>query len=345
LTGEEWQELCARLGLAAWERASDAGRVGVGAVGSHELRAGLWAGLVPQPWAQLGLEPALDLGLRGGTVQRAEVLPAAHFTVADPRLVRRIWLGADEPERARRLLVMRVRDGLFDLLERRSVVRLDDDGVIVEGQPGDEIEFFSTVVPTLAGLAVSLDGARAGVPPPHALSAQHGPCQALARERGVTLLDTPLRLEGPVGDLSLSASTSRIALGSHAFRIHLALPEPLGLGLSVEPGGLFDSLASLATGVDLRVGDPPFDHAFTIQSRDRERVRRILLPEVRAALLSIRARVTTLALSDGALDLGGPCRANDTEGVAWLVRTASAVLEMMQESWRRSIGRQAGPYR
>lgn len=372
---EEWQDLCARLGLAVWEREDEAGFVGVGEVGRHELRAGLWAGLVPQPWAQLGLEPALDLGLRGGTVRREEPLPAGHFTIADPRLERRLWLQADEAERARQLLVMRVRDGLFDLLDRRGAsrtdaaarelrppsaprptsplrgppggvaLRIDDDGVIVEGPPGDELAFFSDVVPTLAGLAVSLDEARAGVLPPHAMSAQHEPCKAFARERGVTLLDTPLRLEGRVGEISLSCSTTRIAQASHAFRIQLTLPEPLGLGLSVEPGGLFDSLASLATGEDPRIGDPAFDRTFSIHSRDRERVRRVLLPEVRGALLAIRARVATFALSDGALELGGSCRAGDAEGIAWLVRSGSAVLEMMQESWRRSTGRQAGPYR
>jgi len=344
VTHEEWRELCEKLGLAPWERAGDAGRVGVGEVGRHELRAGIWAGVVPQPWAQLGLDPSLDLGLGGGSLG-TEPVPAGHFTVADPRLQDRLWLRADEPERARALLVMRVRDGLFDLLDRRGALRLDDDGMVVEGMAGEEVEFFSAVVPALAGLAASLDEARAGVPPPQALAGQHGPCVTLARERGLGVWETPLRLQGRLGALSLSASTSRIALRSHAFHLFLGFDEPLGLGLGVEPSGLLDSLASLATGTDTRLGDPAFDRAFVVRGRDPERIRRVLPPEVRAPLVAIRERVATITLSDAGLELGGSCRAGDAEGLAWLVRTGSAALEALHESWRRSTGRQAGPYR
>jgi hypothetical protein len=343
VTPEEWQQLCEQLGLAPWGQDGAGEPVGSGVAGVHEIRAGLWRGPAAVPWAQVVLAPPLDLGLRGGTVRRDAPIPAGHFTVADPRLERRVWFHADDAERTRRLLVMKVRDFLFDILDQRAAMQLEDGGILAEGPPGRGREFLPAVVPALAGLAAAIDETRAGVPPPATFAGQHAALLTLARERGLTLLETPVRLEGRVGPIALAVSSSRVAPRSHVFALEASFEEPLGLGLSLEPSGLLDAFARV--GGDVRLGDAPFDDAFRARGRDPDRVRAVLVPEVRRGLLSLREKVATFALTDASLTLGGPWRAAEHDGLPVIVRTACAALEALHECWMRATGRHFGPYR
>ena len=72
----------------------------------------------------------------------------------------------------------------------------------------------------------------------------------------------------------------------------------LGIGLRLERQDAFPSLAELLGMQDIRIGDPTFDARFIVRGQPEPAVRAALTPEVRAPLVELQERASSLTVED-----------------------------------------------
>ncbi len=135
----------------------------------------------------------------------------------------------------------------------------------------------------------------------------YGPYYEAARLNGLTAL--------PAGGPSIFTAEIRVSgwmggrpvfverrIGRNPTAVFRAGLRPsLDLGLDLAPSGIVSTLATLAGRVDIEVGDAAFDDAFVVRGDEPERVKALLSPRLRAALMACAK--SPLAIDDHELTL------------------------------------------
>jgi hypothetical protein len=108
---------------------------------------------------------------------------------------------------------------------------------------------------------------------------------------------------------------------------------PLDLGLRVtKQGFLDDTLASLGLKRDIKIGDPAFDAAFSIEADEPDRVRALLTPGLKQALWALPE---PFMLSDSGFSMSTQGAIDDEKWLVWALRAAANVAAQMKEARKR----------
>jgi len=188
-----------------------------------------------------------------------------------------------------------------------------------------------------------LDRARHHIPVASALVGHRHAWANYASARNLRGLDTPLCMWGNIDGAEVHAYAVRT--GPHLFQLEVSLrfPQPLGLGLNVQPQGMLDKVAVFFGGQDHQFGDAMFDDAFRVKSAYPEHVASVLDGTTRAELLGVHAHVGPVSLSDDGLSVRVPTVPQDPSAVPRIVQHLTGVAERIGS---RALGdRGIGPYR
>lgn len=294
-----------------------------------------------------GLRPSLDLGLRlapSGIISALTTLVGSvDIEVGDPAFDDAFAVRGDEPDRVKALLSPRLRAALMTCA--KSPLAVDDHELTLHYGAGvfgiaDDFDTINRSLKSLVALGAEIDAARAAVPPAAAVAPLAAQLAGYARERNLSCaFDTPSRLIGKVGDLSLWITARRRKKNATDLEITLQFEQPLDFtfGITTARTG-FDAWL---TGQDVQVGDAEVDRAFDIRTEQPERLVALLDERARRSLLDLgRGRVlqvdrTGLRLVDDARDF-------DPVALPALIEQAADMLKTMARATRVA---DAGGYR
>jgi hypothetical protein len=254
-------------------------------------------------------------------------------------------LRADEPDRARELLVAPLQKLLLAEIARGSSVTVRDQGIVVSQAvyPKDEIWLPQALSACARAMPVILRAAEA-LPPAAALRGTAGRWQELGLRHGLTLrTGSPLRLEGTFAGARVAASSVRVGPASYQVELRVALREPLGLGLLIQPAALYDRHAEPLAD-DVTLGDRTFDDELVVRGEDGAALRAIFDAELRERILAAQRRHGPLFFLDDALGVRLPALPEDP---ATLERTVTLLVDLAEhiQARRRGPERHLGPYR
>jgi hypothetical protein len=285
-------------------------------------------------------DPPFDLEL---SVFPEGTMPRRDLVLGDARFDRVFVVRGAEERRVREMLDARVRDGLVDLFSRSHSLALDDHALqVVGGGPS----WLRWALPRAVELARRLDHGRARVSLPDALLAPPAALARFASDHLLRIEDTPVRLAGTTGAVSVQASLTARA-GRPRLDARLRLAEALNLELEIEPQRMWTPLVSIVTGqLDHAIGDAAFDDAFRVRSRYPDEVGRTLDHEARALLQQCRRRSRSLQLSDHGLWLSADVDPAEPGVPAELLRVGVTLLERLHARVRSGpTAPRVGPFR
>ena len=254
-------------------------------------------------------------------------------------------LRADERGRAASLLGEDLRHCLLGEVARGSTVSLSDRGVVVEGAISEHDDTWLPLALSCCAQAARLTRSRASSLP---LATPLGPLaarwQQLGRRLGLDLsADSPLRLEGVLQGCRTTLYAVRLARLSYACEIRVALREPLGIGLLIQPAALYDRHDEpLADEVAL--GDRVFDDEFVVRAEDGKALAEIFDPGLRQHILAVQHQHGPLFFLDDALGMRLKAQGEDE---VRLEQTVTLLIELVEriEAHRRGPELRQGPYR
>lgn len=234
----------------------------------------------------LVLHPALDLGL--SSVRRGA----------------RLELRANEPARV---------EALRESLAGRQIRALNcsavrDDAVSLR------IPAKSAQLPTAAelrplaermiDLALAIDGARRLIPAAKKLAALEVRWRELATADALTLIPTPLTLEGPYAGSALLATT-RLDGDRHRVSVRLSYTQALPRRVRVErdTASLWESIV----GADYKTGFEHFDRVFRVRGDGEEVARAYLDVQACSIALELETRYGGLLIDERQVSVAFPC--------------------------------------
>jgi hypothetical protein len=209
-------------------------------------------------------------------------------------------ISAANTEEARRLLstpyvlepLLALSSTTFRPYVRDSVVKLEARRKVIDA------DVLYVVIENAVELAGRLSAAREALGPSYVKRVIGGVWGAVAAARGLTL-DVERRV--------MSGRTEGVHVEVHAMQrgIHFAtrflvrFDRPLGFGLRLErQAGMLEIDVVLGGLQDIRTGDATFDRRFVVRGRPEAVVRAALTPEVRARLVQLQERASSLAVQD-----------------------------------------------
>jgi hypothetical protein len=255
-------------------------------------------------WGVVDLDRPLGLGLlvrrRGLSDRIFRRGRAPEVRLDTPELRRRIEAHGDDPDHVRQLLGPDVVRELAALGSRWPDVVITDGSVRVHlRRPETRPDELHALVDAMLALARALESARQQVPPPAGLADVVHAWEELADRHGLTLEGWLPALVGEVDGHPVKITTWRGDSGySASVRIQLSFTSELGLRLNPQTGP--DGFWSV--GQDIQFGNEAFDRAFVVKGWDPFRVRQLLGPEVREALLAL-STCGDLYIDDHAVNL------------------------------------------
>lgn len=240
-------------------------------------------------WGVLDLTRPLGLGLmarrRGRTTTLLRRAPTPEAAVGDPDLDRAFEVQGDDPARIRMLFTPQVRTALRGLIEEWPEVALTDRAVRVHlSRPESSVGRLQRLVASMLELAEALETARREVEPPARLAPSLAEWTTLAEKLELDLEPWLPGLAGQRDGRRVQLSLRRSDNGYEAgLRLWFLPHRATGIRLrkQLEPDGYW------SVGQDIQIGDPTFDRAFVIKGWDPERIRELLDPTTRAALLAL----------------------------------------------------------
>lgn len=294
------------------------------------------------------LVPPLDLGLyvsqRGFVDDVASFFGKRHAEVGDRDFDAEFVVSADEPARAARLLGPALRKIAKQVLASGESFHLTDGGFTLACAGGDDDErWLAWALRTAAHVARAMNEARRHVPPAARLAAARDAWAAYARTLGLTGMDTPLCMWGRLEGTIVTAYATRVREHEYETEVLAAYPEPLGLGLFVRPARTLDGLSALFGGEDHELGDERFDDAFVVKASRPEALADALGAEVRALLLELLERSSTVHVRDDGVTVRSSSKAHDPSEIPRLLDSAKAIADAVFRGVRTP--RIATPYR
>lgn len=304
MSHEPYRELARTFGLAMrpWEPSITTAAILLdGVVDGQRVHVRRTIGRHPRVMFRATLQPALDLGLvvrRAGLVAAVEgMLGAVDVELGAPRFDASFAVRADEPDRARALLGRAVRDVLIAVDDDPIEVR-DDEVTIDVALDGpwshaprsadQHGAWLAASTRRVAAVAAALDAARAATAPASRVVPLVPALEAIAARHGlVCAADAPARVSGTIGGAFAWAATRRRARGSSELEVAARVPTPVPFHLVIATART--GLGAWLTGGDVPLGDAAFDAAFDVRTDDPERLRALLDPSLRAAVIAIGA--------------------------------------------------------
>ncbi|MCB9674134.1 MAG: hypothetical protein H6737_03405 [Alphaproteobacteria bacterium] len=240
-------------------------------------------------WGVVDMQRPLGLGLqvrRRGLSERVFRRGTGRgVELGDELLDKRIEALGDDPNRVRGLLGDRdVKSALQDLMARWPDIVVTDYSVRVHLKTAETSERgLQGLVDGMLRLAAALEVARRQVPVPDRLVAASESWGALAAELGCELEPWLPAVVGELDGRRLLLTAWRADQGYQGdLRMYFRPHRELGLRIrhQVEPDGYW------SVGQDIQLDDPGFDKHFVIKGWDPMRVKALLGPEARKALLA-----------------------------------------------------------
>jgi hypothetical protein len=240
-------------------------------------------------WGVVDMQRPLGLGLqvrRRGLSDRVFRRGTGHgVELGDELLDRRIEVLGDDPNRVRALMGDReVKQALQDVMERWPDIVVTDYSVRVHLKRAEVSERrLQELVDSMLRLASALEVARKEVQVPERLEPSVSQWRELADSLGLELEDWLPAIVGELEGRRILLTSWRADHGYQGdLRLYFSPHREMGLRVrtQVEPDGYW------SVGQDIQLGDADFDQFFVIKGWDPQRVRTLLGPEARKALLA-----------------------------------------------------------
>ena len=153
-----------------------------------------------------------------------------------------------------------------------------------------------------------------------------------------------LAVTGSAGDVATAVALSTLPAPDRRYVLEAtASYAPLGVGLCVFPrravGGFVHAFLR-----DIDVGDPAFDAAFVVQTRDKSHAARLLLPELRQHLLAMASRAPLVRLEDDHIMVELPPNVTDPASLGYALDDVATAAHLLLRAVRGPAP-QVGPYR
>jgi hypothetical protein len=279
------------------------------------------------------IAPPLDLGL--GVDPGAGQFPGSGPVLAwrlHPALPDHVVVRADEPERARALLVP-LAEEIGALVHQAHWLAISDSVValVIDGISSRAV---ALGLQRLVGLLHRIENAIDTVPVAAALRARLEPFRALGRARGFECLETPLGLRGRIGEEKVLVYSVRTAGGRYGVAVEVRLGEPLGVGLSLRPRTPGDLASSLTL-------PPPLEEVFVVHATPAFAARAFTSLDTHRLLLALAPWAPTM--DDSVLTLRAPELPEDLQEVDRLVTNGHGLVGRLVEAARTQGSH--GPYR
>lgn len=242
-------------------------------------------------WGVMDMRRPLGMGL---TVRRNTQRSAwrrrskkTDISLGSESLDRHLFVRADDPEAASVLVRRGVATALAALIEEWPDVAVTDHSVRVHlNKPVAQAAQLQQLVSAMSRLCDALERSRAELPPPETLGAHRDTFEELARARSLNLEPWLPACSGVIDGHRVLVCARRSDHGYHALiRLWFAAHDRVGLHLKHQTGP--DDYWSV--GQDIRLGDEDFDSAFVVKGWDPEKIRGVLTPDARQALLKLSA--------------------------------------------------------
>lgn len=239
-------------------------------------------------WGVVDMERPLSLGLQVRYRALSERLfrrgKGTGVELGDEALDRLVEVHGDDPQRVRALMGNReVKGALRALMARWPDVVITDYSVRVHLKRALSSErTLQDLVDGMLRLAAALEMARREVPVPLRLVDAVAAWGELSESLGLELEEWLPAMVGELGSRRVVLTTWRAEQGYQA-DLRLYFREHREVGLRVRPQLRPDGYWSV--GQDIQFDDPDFDRAFVIKGWDPRRIRNLLGPEARQALL------------------------------------------------------------
>ena len=279
-------------------------------------------------WGVVDLRRPLGLGLqvrRRGLSERVFRRNRSPGIELGQLIDRRVEVLGDHAAQVRTLLgAPEVREALERLMDRHPDVVVTDRAVRVHLARALVRETaLNDLVERMLALANALEQSRLAVAPPERLAVLVEPWGAVAEQHGLTLEPSLPAMAGTLAGRRVVATVTRGDRGYEALvRVWFREHRPTGFRLraQVEPDGYW------SVGQDIQLDDPAFDRAFVVKGWDPGKIRDLLGPDVRQALLEARERgrlnVEDVRLTLAGLPVDGP-------SVGEALRRATAVADAL----------------
>ncbi|MBM4356874.1 MAG: hypothetical protein FJ096_02065 [Deltaproteobacteria bacterium] len=273
---------------------------------------------------------------------------------------------ADEAERRAALLGAGLRDFLMRQHAASQVPYLSDRGAFVSTTlPLDMSahgvgQLLALVVRSTAALAAAAKDVPPARPHAHRVSA----LERWATTRGLSTARTPLLVEGTVDGRPVALVSQRTDEHAYAFTIEVGFATPLGLGLAIEPGGVWDVVSALvgagssasadsprldrlgeAFGIeDRRVGHAAFDRRFQVRALNEAvaELPRRLDDKVAEEMLALHGNHGQIRVDDRRIVLEHVRSDGPTEALLELVSRVAVLAAALEGTPRVES---SGPYR
>ncbi len=257
-------------------------------------------------WGVVDLRRPLGLGLqvrRRGLSERVFRRNRSPGIELGQPIDRRVEVLGDHPAQVRALLGdPDVRRALTALMDVHPDVVVTDGSVRVHlDRPLRTERALTDLVRGMIALAEALEASRRHVQPPERLRSLVEPWGALAERKGLELEPWLPALSGRLDGRDVVVAISRDQQAYKAeIRLWFREHKPLGFRLQpqVEPDGYW------SVGQDIQLGDEAFDRRFVVKGWDPGKIRDLLDPEARSALLQA-LRSGRLQVEDVRLTLTG----------------------------------------
>jgi hypothetical protein len=132
---------------------------------------------------------------------------------------------------------------------------------------------------------------------------------------------------GQLGSVYVHVHSVRTDCLHYQLEVSVRFPEPLALGLDVQPTGVLDKVAVFFGGQDIQTGQPAFDGAFRVKAADTAGAVQLLDPGRAARILQLQANAGPTLINDEGIAVRLPSVPHDPSAIPRVVQHMSALAE------------------
>ena len=297
-------------------------------------------------------DPPLGLGLVVGKREVVEDVVSKvvggpkNIPLGDPAADKALSVVGDEPDRVRSALCPTVVASLLQTRSRGWTFGLSDFEATI-GAKGVVLNerWIEQALTTVAEWAALLESSLARVPAASSLEAHHKAWTKYPQTNDLNSKVTPLLMSGKLEGSDLSVKAVRVDHLRFEARLLVRFPSPLSEGLVLRPLGFKDAVSSLLGGDGTKVGDEPFDDAFSILSNEPYRLGQLLDPSVRRTLLQIGREAAKMEPRDEGITLTLSPFPENPDLIPRLASTLAGVMREIRNNATRLDAAVRGAYR
>ena len=346
-----WGRVAAKLGLVL-DSGRIAGQLNGRAVKCRVISSGSGDNRMISTVASTSFDPPLDMGLVVGKRDVVEDVVSKivggpeNIPLGDPAADKALSVVGDEPDRVRSALGPTVVASLLRTRSKGWKIGLSDFEAIIEAKGVVLNErWIEQALTTVAEWAALLESSLECVTAASSLEAHHGAWTKYARTNDLDSKSTPTCMSGKLDGSDLSVRAVRVGHLRFEAQLLLRFPSPLSEGLVLRPSGFKDSVSSLLGGEDTKVGDEPFDDAFSVRSNKPDRLGQLLDASVRRTLLQLGREAAKMELRDEGITLTLSPFPENPDLIPRLVSTLAGVMREIHNNATRLDAAIRGVYR